>query len=143
MGGGTMRSMNRFLVVGILLLAFIGISNSSYLATRVTGSYLAPYGLAFFIALFILAAIDIRHNLRTVRRLIQMLSAIGLIASAYITFIQSSLATQFCMYCALSAALALVIFIEAYFIEPISDKRQEVLPRDAFRTKLTMPPSLS
>jgi hypothetical protein len=138
-----MATMNRFAVVAILLLTFIGISNSAYLAAGVSSSQMAEYGLTFFILVFILAAIDIRHNSPTVRRFIQMIVAIGFIVSAYFMFMQLSMGIAWCIYCGVSATLSLLIFIGAYFIEPIGERQIKTHPERIFRAKLTMPPSLS
>ncbi|HVW82465.1 MAG TPA: vitamin K epoxide reductase family protein [Candidatus Paceibacterota bacterium] len=130
----------------ILLVAFCGIANSSYIArseatgtplicnitglsgcnivaqspySHLFGISLAEYGIAYFGLLFILAAAELVAANRPLRRLIQALGVLGLVASIVFEAIQFFLIGALCVYCAASAVLALLAFVFACFIEPV------------------------
>ncbi|MDO8624428.1 MAG: vitamin K epoxide reductase family protein [bacterium] len=160
--------MNRLAVWLILLLAFFGLSDSAYLAqsemggdplicdfTTLTGCNivtqspyshlfglpLADFGIAFFGLLFILAAVEVMFVHVNVRRTIQALSAVGLIASAYFMFVQLSVIDALCVYCTASGVISFLIFIFAYFIEPLSPKNGAIeMPSPHTRSRLVLPP---
>lgn len=141
--------MKRAGVILILILAFFGIADSAYLAeheanntplicniqslsgcntvaeseySRLFGIPLAQYGIVFYSAIFIIAAIELIAFNRLLRRILQGMSLIGVLASLYFTFIQTFVIEAFCIYCLASAIAALLIFICASFIEPIRKK---------------------
>ena len=117
----------RLAAVIILVLAFCGIANSAYLTehemsspySHLFGISLAQYGLAFYGLLFILAALELVLYDQALRRTIQGVALAGFVASLYLTFLQIFVINALCVYCILSAVLALFIFIVACFIEPI------------------------
>ncbi|MBI4066055.1 vitamin K epoxide reductase family protein [Candidatus Kaiserbacteria bacterium] len=138
--------MKRIGVVFILILAFFGLADSSYLAqhelsgeplicniqnlsgcnivaasqySRVFGIPLAEYGVLFYGVLFILAALELVIFNRLLRRTLQLISVIGIISSLYFTFVQVYFIGAFCIYCLASAIIAFLIFACASFIEPI------------------------
>ncbi len=150
----------------ILLLAFVGLANSSYIAksdragiplictleasqgcsqvaespySHVLGIPVAQFGLFFYGLLFILCALELTLARIQTRRVIQALSALGLIASAYFVFIQISIINAFCIYCVASAIFTLLIFGIAYFIEPFA-KTSAVLITPPPRPRLNLPP---
>ncbi len=160
--------MKRLAVWLILLLAFFGLSDSVYLAkeafsgiplicdiaglsgcnvvaespySHILGIPLADYGVAFYTLLFILAAVEVMYVQVHVRRVIQGLVALGLIASAYFIFIQLSVINALCIYCSLSALISLLVFILAYFIEPLAPRMTVIeMPPPRFRSTLVLPP---
>jgi len=164
--------MKRIGVVGILILAFCGIANSAYLAeSEITGTPLicdiqnlsgcnivansqysqlfgiplAEYGVLFYGILFVLAALELVLFDRVLRRVLQGISLIGVLASLYFTAIQVFFIGAFCIYCLASALIALFIFILATLIEPlvIRAKRPFGASRSPVRDSqhLPMPPA--
>jgi uncharacterized membrane protein len=138
--------MRRAAIWLILLAAFCGIANSSYIAqsessgtplicniagfsgcnivaqspySHLFGISLAEYGLAFFSLLFVLAAVELAARNLPLRRAIQGLGLLGLLASVVFEAIQFFIIGALCIYCAASAVLALLIFIFACFVEPL------------------------
>ena len=138
--------MKRVGVVSILLLAFLGIANSAYLAqqkangeplicdiqnfsgcnivaaseySKLFGIPLAEYGIIFFSILFVLAALELVIFDQLLRRVLQGVSLVGVAASLYFTLIQAFVIQAFCMYCLVSALVTLLIFILAGLIEPL------------------------
>lgn len=138
--------MKRVGVVSILFLAFLGIANSAYLAqqeangeplicniqnlsgcnivaaseySKLFGIPLAQYGILFFSILFVLAALELVIFDQLLRRVLQGVSFVGVIASLYFTFIQAFVIQAFCIYCLASALVTLFIFILASIIEPL------------------------
>ena len=138
--------MKRIGVVFILVFAFIGIADSAYLAeheangtplicniqslsgcnTVASSQYsllfgipLAQYGVLFYSILFVLSALELAIFDRLLRRIIQGVSLVGVVASLYFTFVQAFVIGAFCIYCLASAFVALSIFVCASFIEPI------------------------
>ena len=154
--------MKRLAVVLILLASFCGLADSAYLTehevagtpllcnisglsgcnivaqspySHIFGISLAEYGLAFYGLLFVLCAFELLAYNRPLRRLIQALAAAGFIASFYFTFLQIFVINAVCVYCAASAALTLLIFIFAWFIEPLRHRETALIP-----STIEMPP---
>ncbi len=144
--------MKRIGVVCILIFSFFGIADSAYLAqhaasgvpllcniqnfsdcnvvaaseySQLFGIPLAQYGVVFYGILFVLAALELVMFNRSLRRVLQVVSLIGILFSFYFTFVQASLIGAFCIYCLASAVLALLIFVCASFIEPIREARKK------------------
>ena len=155
--------MRRIGVVFILVFAFLGIADSAYLAeheangtplicniqslsgcnTVAESQYsrffdipLAQYGVLFYSILFVLSALELAIFNRLLRRILQGISLVGIIASLYFTFVQVFVIGAFCIYCLASAIIALFIFICASSIEPIRKSVQKNHP-----PYLPMPPA--
>jgi uncharacterized membrane protein len=141
--------MKRIGVVLILILAFCGLSDSLYIAqheanntplicnvtslsgcnivatsqyTHLFGISLAEYGVIFYAFIFIIAALELVVFDQLLRRIIQIASLVGIVASLYFTYIEVFILKTLCIYCITSAVIAILIFIFAYFIEPIRKK---------------------
>lgn len=167
--------MKRLGVVLILILAFFGLANSAYLAQHeasgtpllcdiqnfsgcnvvaasqysyLFGIPLAEYGVLFYGIIFVLAALEIVIFDRLVRRVLQVAALIGVISSLYFTLVQMFLIGAFCIYCFVSALIALLILILASFIEPLRGLTKPpppALPPQHFSMShphLPMPPKL-
>lgn len=133
-------------VVLILLFAFFGIADSAYLAqhelsgaplicnieylsgcnvvaqspySHLLGIPLAEYGILFYAIVFVLAALELVIFDRILRRALQGLAAIGVLASICFTLLQVLVIGALCIYCLTSAIIALLIFVFATFIEPL------------------------
>lgn len=146
--------MKRIGAILILVLAFFGIADSAYLTqhelfgtpllcnvqnlsdcnvvaesqySRVFGIPLAEFGILFYSLLFILAALELVLFDQLLRRALQAISLVGVLASLYFTFIQVFMIGALCIYCVASAIIALLIFIFATLIEPFK-KRPQVVP---------------
>lgn len=131
----------------MLILGFCGMANAAYLAQNPIGSSafstlfgisLANYGIAFFALIFAFTAVEIVFSHFYVRRAIQVLAALGLIASAYLIFVQIELVNATCDYCLASAGISLLIFIVSYFIEPIASAAES----SEVRNSIILPPSV-
>lgn len=147
--------MKRIGVVIILILAFCGLADSAYLAeheisgaplicsiqnlngcnvvanssySRIFGIPLAEYGVFFYGALFILAALELVLFDQFLRRLLQAAALIGVAASLYFTLVQIFFIGAFCIYCSASAIIALLVFIVATRIEPLRHSPPEPVP---------------
>lgn len=141
--------MKRTGVVLILLFAFFGLSDSLYIAqneatntpllctvdnlsgcnivaasqyTRFFGISLAEYGVMFYAFVFVIAALELVLFDRLLRRVLQVASLFGVVASAYFTFLEIFVIQALCIYCLASALIALLIFIFASSIEPVGKK---------------------
>jgi len=155
-------------VVFILVFAFLGLADSAYLAqheidgtplicniqnlsgcnivaaseySRLFGIPLAEYGVLFYSILFVLAALELVILSHLLRRVLQIISLIGVIASVYFTSVQVFVIGAFCIYCLASAIIALLIFISASFIEPIRKRKRHDLPSPQKPQHLAMPPA--
>lgn len=166
--------MKRIGVVLILLLAFCGIADSAYLAeheidgtplicniqnlsgcnivadssySHVFGVPLAEYGVLFYAILFVLAALELVLFDQLLRRVLQGVALLGVFASLYFTSIQIFFIGAFCIYCAVSAALTLLVLVLASFIEPLRKKKtnthESTLLAEELskRNRLSMPPA--
>jgi uncharacterized membrane protein len=136
-----------------LILAFFGVADSVYLTqhaidgtplicnvqnlsgcnivaassySRVFGVPLAEFGVLFYGILFVLAALELVLFDRFLRRILQGVSLVGVLASLYFTSIQIFLIGAFCIYCTFSAAITLLIFIFASRIEPLRKEKQNL-----------------
>jgi uncharacterized membrane protein len=163
--------MKRIGVVLILLLAFCGMADSAYLTqhelsgtplicnvqnlsgcnTVATSPYshlfgvpLAEYGIFFYGILFVLAALELVLFDRVLRRALQWVSVFGVLASLYFSILQVFFIGAFCIYCAVSAVIALLILIFASLIEPVSMRKRTHQPTPMEPTPpphLSMPPA--
>ena len=138
--------MKRAGVVFILLLAFCGLSDSIYLAeheannapllcnvqnlsgcnvvatsqyAHLFGISIAEYGVIFYALMFVVAALELVVFDRLLRRVLQVVSIIGVVMSLYLTFLEFFVLHALCIYCLASALIALLIFFFACFIEPL------------------------
>lgn len=141
-----LNGMKRLWVVLILILAFFGLADSAYLAqsalsgtsllcniqnlsgcnvvaaseySRLFGIPLAIYGVVFYSAVFMLAALELALYNLLLRRALQVASVIGVLSSLYFVFVQKFFIGAFCIYCFVSAVIALLILVCASLIEPI------------------------
>ena len=164
--------MKRIGVAVILVLAFLGLADSTYLAqsersgtplicniqnfsdcnTVVSSQYahlfgipLAEFGILFYGVLFVLAALELAIFNRLLRRALQAVSLVGIIASLYFTLIQAFVIDAFCIYCLTSAFIAFLVFFFASLIEPIrtngNRRISPMAPPPTPPTRLTMPPA--
>lgn len=144
--------MKRLGVVFILILAFAGLADSIYLTqhelngtplicdiqslsgcnvvaespySRVLGIPISELGILFYSIVFILAALELVIFDRFVRRALQVISFVGVLASLYFTTLQVFFIGAFCIYCIGSAIITLLVFVFATLIEPI---RKQVTP---------------
>jgi uncharacterized membrane protein len=138
--------MKRTGVVIILILAFCGLSDSIYLAQNevsniplicnvdnlsscnvvATSQYshflgipIAEYGVVFYALIFVVAALELVVFKRLLRRVLQGASLIGVITSTYLTFLEIFVIHALCIYCLVSAFIALGVLIFASLIEPV------------------------
>lgn len=164
--------MKRIGVVGILILAFCGVANAAYIAqSRISGTPLlcdiqnlsgcnivansqysqlfgiplAEYGVLFYGILFALAALELVLFDRFLRRVLQGVSLVGVLASLYFTGVQVFFIGAFCIYCLASSLIALLILILASLIEPLNRSKKQRsfadnLPKES-PPHLPMPPA--
>jgi uncharacterized membrane protein len=138
--------MKRIGVVLIMILAFCGLTDSAYITqhqlsgtpllcniqnlsgcnivassqySRIFGVPLAELGVLFYGIIFVLAALEIVIFDQLLRRVLQGFAIIGVLFSLYTTFIQVFVIGAVCVYCLLSALIALCILILASLIEPM------------------------
>lgn len=161
--------MKRIGVVFIAILAFAGLADSAYLAqhaasgtpllcniqglsdcnvvaasqySRIFGIPLAEFGVLFYSILFVLAALELVLFDRLLRRVLQVVSLVGLITSAFSTIVQVFFIQALCIYCLASALITLLVFICASLIEPLQKSvRQTLPPAPPTPPRLSMPPA--
>ncbi len=156
-----LSSMKRAYIISILVLAFCGLADSVYILQHeisnsplicdihnltgcnavVSSPYaylfgipLAAYGAFFYGIIFFLAAIELVVFTQLVRRFIQGVSLVGMIASVYFTLVQVFIIDAFCIYCMASAAISLLIAVCAGFIEPL----KRIVPQDLLETRMPL-----
>jgi len=153
-------------VAAILLLAFCGLADSLYLTqhaesgtpllcnvqnlsecnvvaasqySSVFGIPLAEFGVAFYVVLFILAALELVLFDQLLRRLLQGMAIVGVVFSLYFTYLQKFIINAFCIYCFASALITLLVLIVASMIEPLPRRAAQV-NASALKGDLPMPP---
>lgn len=136
----------RLAVVLILIFALFGLADSAYLAmsertgapllcdldnfsgcnivaaspySDLFGIPLADYGVLFYSILAVLAVLELVVFDRLLRRMLQAISIVGILASIYFTFVQAVYIKAFCIYCLASALFAFLIFLLATGLEPL------------------------
>lgn len=163
--------MKRAGVIAILVLAFLGLSDSVYLArqqatgtplqcnienlsgcnivaqspySKFLGIPLAEYGVLFYTIMFILAALELIVFDQLLRRVLQGLAGIGLAASIGFTLLQIFIIQALCVYCLASALVSLLIFVAATLIEPLRRTMFDVASPEmpSSRPPFSMPPRL-
>lgn len=163
--------MKRIGVGIILVLAFLGLADSSYLASHAAsgtpllcnignlsgcnivaqspfshflGVPIADYGLLFFGMVFVLAALEIALFDRLLRRVLQGLAVIGFLASVYFTAVEVFLIQALCVYCLVSAGITVLILVFASLIEPVRSTAYEASESEEVQRvppPFSMPPS--
>jgi uncharacterized membrane protein len=164
--------MKRFAVIGILALSFCGLANSVYLAQHeisgtpllcniqnltgcnivanspyslIFGVPIAEYGVLFFAILFVLAGLELVLSDRLLRRVLQGISLLCVLASLYFISLQVFFINAFCIYCIASAIITFLILVCATLIEPFIKVSTPPVPQSAFpspqENKLPMPPA--
>ncbi len=138
--------MKRTGIVLILFLAFCGLADSLYIAQNETRSMpllcdvrslsdcnivaasqysylfgvpLAEYGVLFYALIFMVAALELVMAHISLRRILQGASLIGVAVSLYLTFLEVFVIRFLCIYCLVSALIALLILVSASFIESV------------------------
>lgn len=156
--------MKRLGVALILLLAFVGVADSAYLAqnkiegtplicniqnldgcnivansqySELFGIPLSVYGVLFYGVLFVLAALELVLFDKLLRRALQVAAVVGVIASLYFMVLQIFFIGAYCIYCIASAAIAFLVLVLASFIEPVRRSAPPVVPHPP----LPMPPA--
>jgi uncharacterized membrane protein len=160
--------MKRIAVVAILILAFCGLADATYLAqhvasgtavicniqglsdcntviasqySRLFGIPLADIGVFFYGVLFVLAAFELIIFDSFLRRVLQVASLIGIAASIYFVSLQAFVIRAFCAYCLTSALITLLILFFASLIEPLKSKGEALPPLRLSPPRLKMPPT--
>lgn len=138
-------------VLVLLVLSFLGVADASYLAqhavtgtpllcdvqnisgcnavatspySRIFGVPIAVYGVIFYGLVFVLSALELVIYDQLLRRILQGIAGLGFIASLYFILVQFFLIGAFCIYCLLSAIIAVVMLACATRIEPLPSLRQ-------------------
>jgi uncharacterized membrane protein len=155
----------RWAIIAILVLAFFGLADSFYLAehaktgaplictieglsdcntvaaspySRMFGIPVADFGVVFYSFVFIMAALELVLVNRQLRRMLQVLSVIGIAVSVYSTIVQKFFIKAFCVYCLVSSLITVLMLILATQIEPL---RKALTPARQ-PEPLPMPPKL-
>lgn len=77
------------------------------------GYPLALYGVGYYAVVFVLVALIAVRPTYSLRRVLYLLSSIGVVASLIFVGIQAFLIQAFCVYCVISAAIAFLIWVLA------------------------------
>ena len=72
------------------------------------------FGVAFYLAVFFLSVRHLETENNDIFKVIFYLSSFGLIFAVYLVGIQAFVLRAFCLYCLLSAATSLFLFIAAF-----------------------------
>jgi uncharacterized membrane protein len=131
------------LISFLLALTLLGLLDAAYLAeTAMTGKELAcdinglegcnavaqspyshlfglplgVYGVAFYGLFLILAGLALARPARALERALALLSAIGVVASAYFLYVQLALIKAVCLYCLASALIAVLLALVAWLL---------------------------
>ena len=151
-----------FLIGGLLVLSFLGIADSWYLSYKaLTGGALActikglegcnvvaqsayshlfgiplgVYGVVFYVAMFILAALVLIVPIRFAHDALAGLGIMGFIASIFFILIQEFLIKALCIYCLGSAVISFLACILAILLW----KRFTALPEPKNPDVVTIP----
>ena len=102
--------------------------NTSKYAT-VIGTPIALFGMAYYFTLILLASIYSSTGRKEFLLTIFMLSGIGFIFSAYLTYLQLFIINAICFYCVVSAGITTIIFgLSGYLLKNSRDRPSETEP---------------
>lgn len=127
----------KYLAIGIILLATLGLADASYLTFEhffgngvrcfivdgcsvvTSSSYsliggvfpMALGGLGYYLLVFILSVLAFQLQTKPLWQGLVLVSAVGVLASIYLTYIQAFVLEAYCIYCLFSAGFSVAIFI--------------------------------
>ena len=84
------------------------VANSPY--SKLFGIPLAVYGMVFYLVTGIITLLYLDTQRAFFARLIFLVTGIGFLMSLYFIYIQKFLIGAFCMYCVISAVIAILLF---------------------------------
>jgi uncharacterized membrane protein len=102
-------------VIGELTCSIRGCEtvNSSRWATFL-GMPVAAWGVAFYVATFVVAAIGVSSKFedqRNISQALALMSGTGVVFSAWLTYLESFVIHAWCMWCVTSAVIVTMIFV--------------------------------
>lgn len=131
-----MKNPYRWVIYMLILVSLIGIADAGYLSytaltdtpvackliegcnvvakspySNVWGVPLALYGLFFYFVALVGSLMLLANPSRTRRVLAVLWGIAGVLFSAYFTYLQAYVIGAFCIYCLISAAATLMIFV--------------------------------
>lgn len=101
--------------------------NSSRWATFL-GFPVAAWGVAFYVAMFVVALIGIAQRFeeeRTISQGLTIMSGFGMLFSAWLTYLELFVIHAVCMWCVTSAVIVTLIFVLS-----LRDLRERTLPAE-------------
>jgi uncharacterized membrane protein len=131
-----MNRMRTMLIWLIIVLAFLGLADSWYLAesayegtqltcnigsldgcntvaqspySKVFGTPLAVFGVGFYALLFILGALLLASTKRVLYQAVLVVCVLGFLASVYFVYLQVAVIKATCIYCIASFVIATVL----------------------------------
>ncbi len=132
--------ISKRIVAGFIAVGFLGFLDSSYLAAKyylgtpincsifegcnqVAGSPyavmfglpVALYGVLYYLAIFIATIAALDAGSAKIFRLVSWATVLGLLASAYFTYIQGFVIGAWCLYCLGSALTSTTLFVLGIF----------------------------
>lgn len=118
------------------VIAFIGILDTSYLTYKqlldkdivcslldgcevvlnstyatILGFPLSTLGLLYYLTLLVIAILMIKVTSKSIGRVHLAIVSLGLIASAYLVYLQAEVINSWCQYCLVSAVTTAILFI--------------------------------
>ncbi len=91
------------------------VAASSY--SKVFGVPLSLFGVFFYIGVLGLVALSLYRPTPTLRKLLFMVTIVGVLFSAYFTYLQAFVIQAFCQYCLISATTSLILFgLTAWYV---------------------------
>ncbi|HEY0010670.1 MAG TPA: vitamin K epoxide reductase family protein [Candidatus Paceibacterota bacterium] len=145
----------RVLLVSILVLSFLGLADSWYLAqsaltdtaltcgieslngcntvaqseySNLFGVPLALYGVAFYAIIFIAAAFLLTNTRAWLVRLLFLATVVGFLASLYFLYLQVFLIKALCIYCLASFVFSVLLFLAAWRFKARETLTSSVVP---------------
>ena len=128
--------ISKRIAAGFIALGFLGFLDSSYLAAKyylgtpincsifegcnqvasspyavMFGLPVALYGVAYYLAIFIATIAALDAGSAKIFRLVSWATVLGLLASAYFTYLQAFVISAWCIYCLGSAAISTILFV--------------------------------
>ncbi len=131
-----MNNPYKWVLMCLVLVSLLGIADAAYLSytaltgtpvackliegcnvvaqspySRVFGVPLALFGLAYYIVVLLGSLLLMKRPALLLRRFALLFAMAGLLLSAYFTYLQAEVIGAFCIYCLISAAATIMIFI--------------------------------
>lgn len=129
------KSVSKWLIVGLLLVSFIGFTDASYITintlaghelgcsithgcgevtsseySKILGIPVSVLGMGYYLVIFLLSVLYLDRTSFAVLRILSSMTVVGFLASLWFIYVQGVILEAWCQYCLLSALSSTILF---------------------------------